>query len=510
VRIPLDRQVDVPLFRQVERWLRDSIAAGELPAGTRLPSTRVLADELGVSRITIANAYAELEADGLLLGRPGSGSYVAPGSQAAYSEVDRAHPWPLWQLDLGRPASPPDEASQQEPARPDRISFTGVTDSRHFPIKEFARTVAEVLRSDGASALGYGTFDSGYPPLRSTVAQLLASQGIHVRPQDVMITCGSHQALAIVCQVLLRPGDAVLVEQPTYDLALELFRELDLRIVGVPVDEDGLRVELVEPLLQQHHPKLIYTIPNFQNPTGACLSGSRRRQLLELSDRYNVPLLEDDFAGDLRYDGRAQPAIKALDRTGQVLYIGTFSKLLMPGLRVGYLVANGPILARLVAHKRVHDLTTSPLMQRVLDRYVSVGRYQAHLRRTTRLCRARRDAVIEAVRARLAAAAVLVPRGGLFAWLELPPGMVARELLRFAREEGVDFAPGNRFFAEPSEGDRFVRLNFATRTPQEIGLGIGRLATALERAAAGLGFGEQIATRSWSHVAGFRRRADRP
>jgi GntR family transcriptional regulator/MocR family aminotransferase len=482
VRIPLDRDADLPLFHQVERWLRDSIAAGELPAGTRLPSTRALADDLGVSRITIANAYAELEADGLLLGRPGSGSYVAPASQVPISEVDRAQPWPLWQLDLGAPAAPPDEASEHPPARPDRISFTGVADPRHFPIKEFARTVADVLRSDGVEAVGYGTFDSGYPPLRSTVAQLLASQGIHTRPQQVVITSGSHQALAIACQVLLRPGNAVLVEQPTYDLALELFRELGLKVVGAPVDQDGLRVDLVEPLLQQHHPKLIYTIPNFQNPTGACLSGSRRRHLLELSDRYNVPILEDDFAGDLRYDGRAQPAIKALDRRGQVLYIGTFSKLLMPGLRVGYLVADGPVLARLVAHKRVHDLTTSPLLQRVLDRYVTVGRYQAHLRRTTRRCRSRRDAVIEAARARLPAIALSVPRGGLFAWLELPPGMIARELLTLAREEGVDFAPGSRFFVEPSDGDGFVRLNFATRTPEEIDLGIQRLATALERA----------------------------
>lgn len=484
MRIPLDRHAEDPLFRQVERWLRNSIVAGELPAGTRLPSTRALAAELGLSRITIANAYAELEADGLLLGRPGSGSYVASASPVPASDTDGAQrAWPLWQRELAVVPGPPSDAGDEAPARPDAISFTGVTDPRRFPLNEFARTVTEVLRGDGTSAVDYGTFDSGYPPLRATVAQLLTSQGIHTRPQQVMITSGSQQALALVCHVLLQPGDAVLVERPTYDLALALFRELGLKIVGVPVDDDGLQVGLVEALLQQHHPKLIYTIPNFQNPSGACLSGSRRRQLLALADRYNVPIVEDDFAGDLRYDGRAQPAIKALDRTGQVLYIGTFSKLLMPGLRVGYLVADGPVLDRVVARKRVHDLTTSPLMQRVLDRYLTVGRYQAHLRRTTRLCRTRRNAAVAAISEHLAAVTVAVPRGGLFAWLQLPPRIDSGELLTIARAEGVEFAPGRRFFAEPGAGDRFLRLNFATVTPDEIDAGIRRLATALERVA---------------------------
>ena len=265
----------------------------------------------------------------------------------------------------------------------------------------------------------YGPFDHGYGPLRETVVQLLASQGIHTNSGQVLITSGSQQAIALTCQVLLKRGDTVLVEQPTYNLALDLFRAMGLTIVGVPVDEDGMAVELVEDLLQQHHPRLIYTIPNFQNPTGASLSAPRRRRLLTLAARYNVPILEDDFVGDLRYEGRALPAIKALDHVGQVIYVGTFSKLLMPGLRVGFLVADGPILEEIGVHKRVHDLTTSPLMQRVVDRYVTVGRYQAHLRRTIRADRARRDALHAAVHEFLPSATVAPSHGGLFAWLRL-------------------------------------------------------------------------------------------
>ncbi len=180
----------------------------------------------------------------------------------------------------------------------------------------------------------YGPFDHGYGPLRETVVQLLASQGIHTNSGQVLITSGSQQAIALTCQVLLKRGDTVLVEQPTYNLALDLFRAMGITVVGVPVDEDGMAVELVEDVLQQHHPRLIYTIPNFQNPSGASLSAPRRRRLLSLAARYNIPILEDDFVGDLRYEGRALPAIKALDHFGQVIYVGTFSKLLMPGLRV--------------------------------------------------------------------------------------------------------------------------------------------------------------------------------
>ncbi|HWM22246.1 MAG TPA: PLP-dependent aminotransferase family protein, partial [Ilumatobacteraceae bacterium] len=227
---------------------------------------------------------------------------------------------------------------------------------------------------------------------------------------------------------------------------------------------------------------LIYTIPNFQNPTGASLSGGRRRRLLTLAARYNVPILEDDFVGDLRYEGRAQPAIKALDHVGQVIYVGTFSKLLMPGLRVGFLVADGPILDRLGNHKRVHDLTTPPLMQRVVDRYVTVGRYQAHLRRTTRAYRARRDAMHTAVREFLPGTSVAPSHGGLFAWLRLPGPVSAETLVSYALDEGVAFAPGHRFFAIPTDGERFLRLNFATRTPDEIIQGTRRLATAMQRA----------------------------
>jgi GntR family transcriptional regulator / MocR family aminotransferase len=484
MRIPIDRHSGTPLYQQIESWLQQNILSGSLPPESRLPATRALADELGVSRITVKNAYAALESDGLILTREGSGTFIAQlaSTPVLTGNAAEVH-WPLWQVEASGESVPREGISQPPPRHPNLISFTGVGDPRQFPLKEFAKTMQAVLRRDGISALEYGPFDGGYQPLRETVIHVLASQGIQAHPQDVLITSGSQQVLALVCQVLLKAGDVILVEKPTYNLALELFRSLNLKIVGIPMDASGMQVEWLEALLQQHHPRLIYTIPNFQNPSGACLSGARRRQLLALADRYNVPILEDDFVGDLRYEGRAQPAIKALDPGGRVIYAGTFSKMLMPGLRVGYLLANGPIFERLASQKRVQDLTTAPLMQRTLDLYVTVGRYQAHLRRSTRLYRTRRDAMLVAIRRFLPASVTLFPpQGGLFVWLKLPDGISSRKLLPLALEKGVEFAPGLRFFANPAEGEPFLRLNFATRTSDEIEVGIHRLGQALMKA----------------------------
>lgn len=487
MRIPLDHTSDVPLYRQIEDHLRQNIRSGSLAAETRLPATRELAQELGVSRITVNNAYAELESDGLIYTLEGSGTYVAPPLALSTPLVDdTAVTYPLWQQELTTDVvDDPELRGVIRPLptpHPHPIAFTGVGDPRQFPLDDFFKALKQVIQEEGVTALAYGDMSGGYAPLRETVAHVLASQGIQANPAHILITAGSQQALALVCQVLLKPGDVILVEKPTYNFALELFRSLNLKIVGVPLDEHGMQVELVEALLQQHHPRLIYTIPNFQNPSGVCLSGARRRQLVALAGRYNVPVLEDDFAGDLRYDGRSLPAIKALSPPGQVIYIGTFSKMLMPGLRIGFLVAEGPIFSRLVTTKRVHDLATSALMQRALERYVTVGRYQAHLRRSCRLYRQRRDAMLAAIQRYLPAEIqVIPPQGGLFIWLRLPENKSSLELLALARAESVDFAPGTRFFPDFAEGDPYLRLNFATQTPEAIAEGIRRLATAWQR-----------------------------
>ncbi len=350
-----------------------------------------------------------------------------------------------------------------------------------FPAEEFRKVLQTVMRRDGFDALDYGARE-GYGPLRESITHILASQGLQTRPENILITAGSQQALSLVSQVLLTPGDVILVESPTYAGALDLFRALDFQVIGVPVDDQGMQLDGLEKLLQQHHPKLIYTIPNFHNPTGTCLNSVRRRQLLVLADRYNIPVLEDDFVGDLRYEGRAQPALKALDPGGRVIYVSTFSKMLMPGLRVGFLVAEGPVYVALVDFKRVNELATSNLIQHALEAYVTVGRYQSHLHRSCQIFRKRRDIMVTAIQRYLPAGIHFeIPQGGLFIWLSLPKAMSSEELLPLAWEEGVDFAPGGPFFPEEITSSSWLRLNFVAQAPAEIEEGMKRLGKAIKR-----------------------------
>ncbi len=487
MRIPLDRQSEVPLYKQIESHFRAGILSGNLSPNTRLPAIRTLAQDLGVNRITIENAYAGLEADGLIASRVGSGTYVLPlHSLPAISASRTQDTWPQWQQDLQikdnfRVSQIPQGASIDS----QRIDFSsGIGDAQLFPADEFRKVLQSVIRRDGIAALEYGD-SHGYAPLRSTIAKVLASQGLQVHPDDILITSGSQRSIALVSQLLVKLGETILVESPTYARALELFDTLDFEIVGIPIDEDGMRVDLLEDLLQQHDPKLIYTIPNFQNPSGTCLSGQRRRQLIAIANRYNIPILEDDFVGDLRYEGRAQPTLKALDPGGNVIYISTFSKMLMSGLRVGFLVAEGPVFAKLAEFKYLNDLATSNLIQRALQAFVSIGRYQSHLRKSRQIYRRRRDLMMDSIKRHLPEGVTFeLPLGGLFAWLKLPDQVSSLDLLPLAHQEGVTFCPGTEFFPKGLDGERFMRLNFVTSTENESREGIKRLGRALEKMSA--------------------------
>jgi GntR family transcriptional regulator/MocR family aminotransferase len=487
MQIPIDRQSNEPLYQQIRNYLRQGIITGSLVPDTRLPASRQLAKDLGINRITVENAYSELEAEGLVFSRVGSGTYVLPLNPLPPVSIRTTEDtWPLWQQSLrisdGVNKHPSPGEMLKAAGHRNPISFaSGDSDSRQFPAEEFRKTIQVVMRRDGIAALDYGEGD-GYAPLREGIAHILASQGVQARPGNILITAGSQQAITLVTQTLLKPGDVILVESPTYSIALELFAIMGFKIVGVPVDGQGMQVELLEKLLQQHHPKLIYTIPNFHNPTGTCLNSARRRQLIVLADLYNIPILEDDFVGDLRYEGRVQPSLKALDPGGHVIYISTFSKMLMPGLRVGFVVADGPIYDSLLRFKSHSDLATSTLIQRALEAYVTVGRYQAYLRRSCQVYRKRRDAMLQAVGRYLPSGVSFdPPQGGLFLWMRLPENLSADKLLVLACDEGVAFAPGNIFFPEGSAGQDRLRLNFVAQPVEDINEGIKRLGKAIKK-----------------------------
>jgi GntR family transcriptional regulator / MocR family aminotransferase len=487
MRIPLDPSLKIPIYRQISNYFRELIMDGRILPETRLPAMRELAKDLGINRLTVENAYSELEAEGLVDSRIGSGTYVLPplADMRAQTRPDESA-WPSWQDDLTAPSNqtplPMLDSMMHASADSGTINFAyGGGDARTFPVDEFRKVLQRVIRRDGLAALEYED-PRGYAPLRRTIARVLSRQGLAAREEDVLVTSGSQQAIALAAELIFAPEDIVFVEEPTYTGALDLFRSLRLKIIGVPMDEDGMRVDQLEALVRLHGSHPLYTIPNFHNPTGACLSGARRRQLVKLAERYGFPILEDDFVGDLRYEGHAQPTLKSLDPGGFVIYISTFSKMLMPGLRVGFLLAEGPIFERLVRLRRMHDLATSSLSQRALEAFVTVGRYQAHLRRTCQRYRLRRDALLDAMRKNLPGDFRYRPvHGGLFQWINLPQGMQSSLLLQEAQKLGVHFAPGGIFFQNSIEGESFLRLNFCAIDQEAIHLGLQRLGEASQQ-----------------------------
>lgn len=377
---------------------------------------------------------------------------------------------------------------------PDIISFAGgLPASDLFPVPRFAEACRKVLAQSANSALQYGETE-GYKPLREMIARHTSRYGMKTQPENVLITTGSQQALDLVGKLLINAGDRVLVEAPTYLGALQAFDLYGAEYLSVPCDQDGLRTDLLEPPLRSG-PKFIYVLPNFQNPTGATLSEARRRELVTLADRYGIPIVEDDPYGQLRYDGEHLRPLVVLDREnlprdpgytlGNVIYLGSFSKTLAPGLRLGWIVAPPEVIGKLVQLKQGSDLHTSTFAQIVAYEVARNNFLDEHIKKLRTFYKERRDVMLGALRQHFPDQVTWThPKGGLFLWVTLPDGLDANELFREALKHNVAFVPGESFFApngESQKGALHLRLNFSHAQPDEIREGIRRLSLAAKR-----------------------------
>ncbi|MFV0422750.1 PLP-dependent aminotransferase family protein [Oleidesulfovibrio sp.] len=483
--IALSRHSEIPLYKQVAAYFRMRIELGELEAGTKLPSIRQLARTQGLNRITVETASAELEADGLVASRQGSGTFVLPSFAPQEKAQEEAHTaWPRWQYDAAERYNSIWRGNRL-PLRTGGMDGEiihlagGNSDPRLFPIDAFRKTLRDIMLRDGTDALSYEE-DAGYMPLRQTIARILVDQGIATTPDNIIVTTGSQQAIYLIAQVVLQAGDTVYTEVPTYTESMNLFRALGMNIVSIPMDEGGMIIEKLQKELAVHGKGLIITMPTFHNPTGICMNGHRRRQLAAIAETSGIPVVEDDYAGDIRYDGHSQPAIKSLSAAGTTIYIGTFSKMLMPGLRVGYIVAEGPVREHLIRYKRMLDLSTSGIVQRTLERFVDVGSYRNHLNRLCRTYRLRRDTLLTAAELYLPDDVFITPPdGGLFAWLQLPDDLSAEKIDKAARKHGVSVADGRAFFPDPDDGNHYLRINFCQHSAEILTTAIQRLGAAM-------------------------------
>jgi 2-aminoadipate transaminase len=368
------------------------------------------------------------------------------------------------------------------------ISFAGGLPAPEvFPVERFRKACEKILATAPTAALQYGPSE-GYKPLRELIVAQMAKYGIVATVDNVLITNGSQQALDLVAKLLINRGDRILVESPTYLGALQAFDLMGAKYVTVPIDAQGLQTRLLEGALRSG-PKFMYVLPNFQNPGGVTLSEDRRTQLVWLSDKYGIPIIEDDPYGQLRYEGEHLQPLIVLDRInalpdngyhfGNVIYLSTFSKVLAPGLRLGWIVAPPDVITRFVQLKQSADLHTSTFAQMVIYEVAKDGFLDEHVKTIRRCYKERRDAMLAALNDFFPPEVKWThPQGGLFLWVTLPTGVDCMRLFDEAIKHNVAFVPGQPFFAEGDSGSH-MRLNFSNATPEMLREGIRRLSIAV-------------------------------
>jgi DNA-binding transcriptional MocR family regulator len=481
----LNRDSHIPLYNQIAIQVREMIIRGALKVGDRLPANRELAKSLGVNRSTVTTAYEELTADGLITSRIGSGTFVSavPHSRAMEAEEVRRQPSPMpWSALLA------DQRRDEWLSGMIRTSALGkslvsldyaLPAPELFPVDDFRRAVDRVLRREARGFLQLGTSD-GYPPLLQYLVTHMKRAGVTLEPGEILITNGCQQSLDLIRQILVRPGEEVVLENPTYPGAISVFCSHQSKYISVPVGPCGLDLEILEDVLRQRRPKLIYTIPSFHNPTGITMDLTSRRRLIELAAFYRVPIIEDDIFGELRYDGVSLPPLKSLDEYGLVIYINSFSKVGFPGLRVGWVVAPPIVIEHLHAVKQRTDLHASLLSQAVISDFVRQGLLAKHIRRCRKEYAQRRDAMLFALSRHFPSEAVWnQPEGGMSIWVRLPEALNARQVLMQAIEQGVSFSPGE-FFYSCTPRLNMLRLSFTMVNPSAIEDAVKRLGAVIK------------------------------
>jgi len=472
----LDTSSGKSLYQQIAGIIAQKIKSRDLPPGTRLPAERDLAALFEVSRTTAINAYRLLEQEGLVRTRVGSGTYVA--EQPAEGK-EKEVPWTqlFKSYNQSYASSVLKDMVSASYSRAGIISFaTGEPDPYFYPVQALAELFKHHIGSTSKADFGYIPTD-GYGPLRHSLCEMLKGKGITSRPQEVMVVSGSQQGLYLLSKALLEPGDYVVMESPTFLGAIQAFQAAGAKILSIDTSHPHF-LSILEDYIIRYRPKFLYIMPTFQNPSGTLLPLKERQDLLALAARHRLVIVEDDAYGDLYYGQAPPPPLKALDSYGGVAYLSTFSKILIPGLKIGYLAAPAVLIKRMAFDKQYVDLNANNITQWLLHRYLEEGRLDDHLAIVRREYKKRRDAMARALRRFCENLEFDFPEGGYYIWCRLKEEGTVSRLLHEAVNSGMSFVPGDAFYASAAP-DKEFRLCFATHDEGIITEGVRRLGKAL-------------------------------
>lgn len=477
----IDPTLNLPVYRQLYQTLREQILDGRLTPETRLPSSRRLAHDMGVARITVAQAYGQLAAEGYVETRAGSGTFVSSGLQrpsVGHTVTSRATPlaeltpWGKLALSLGRGTATTEDVGRAE------IDFgLGRPFAEDFPYDIWRRLLAQYLSTDDAVLSRYGS-PAGFLPLREALAAYLNQvRGVRCAVEQVVIVSGAQQALDILARLVLEPGDQVLMESPGYPDAQMIFQLHRAEIVALPVDDDGLPVEDIP---TDCAARLVFVTPAHQFPRGGTMPLARRQALLAWANAHKAMIVEDDYDGDLRYDGFSQSALQGLDESGRVVYLGTFSKVVFPALRLGYLVLPVWLVEPFVRAKDLIDRGAPTLTQAAMADFMAEGQFERHLRRLRRLYGAKRSILVDELQTRLGPQTRFSSvQAGLHILIYLDGRLNEDRVVREALMHGVRVYPGAPFHlsADPPPS---LLLGYSGLRDEAIREGVQRLAAAIE------------------------------
>ena len=483
----------IPLHVQIRRSIRKAVSEGKLLPGQQLPKVLSLSEDLGVNRLTVLKAIQALSRAGLLNTVQGKGVFVAEHPRGLNTDESSSSAFvgPFFEgvaegPDAHEPTAPDHlsvRATVEEGLSEGSLSFSaGFPPPEAIPVAHIRRRLNQLLRKPAAAdVLGYCS-TAGDPAFLDALRPMLSTRGIRLGPDEALLATGGGQnGISLCLDALLRPGQALAMESPGYMGAIAACRLRRIPMVPIPVDQRGLNPERLESALRKNEIGAIYTVCNFQNPTGVCQGIKRRQRILDLASEHDLLVIEDDIYAGLRFGGRDVAPMHSLPGGERVVYLGSFSKSLAPGLRLGFLVATGTQAEALRSHKEVNDIATGTLVQALATDLLKSGFYRRHLVRLRKLYRERRDAMVQALETHMPDGLRFSrPKGGLHLWVMADEPISIDALRAQAAKSQVAFAPGEVFFCDGRKSSAF-RLNYASHPPEQIEEGMRRLADCIRQ-----------------------------